>query len=458
MRKISRQGLAFWSEFFRMTIPIILTQLLTSTLHIVDNIMVGRLGDTALASVAQANQLIFLLRLALFGIASGCSIFASQHWGVKDIPGIRRAVGTSMIATLIVSVAATVAAIFFPEQVMRIYTKDPEVILLGAQYLRIVGIGYIPVGLSLTYNAANRSTERVKINLVASAAAILCNVFFNWCFIFGNLGFPRLEVRGAAIATTIASMLEAVVLIGWTYYKKYPAAGTISQMKPQSLAQVKRFYKVAFPVIANECIWATGTSAYYAVYGRMSTQIVAAMNVFSTVEQVLMAFTFGIMNAASVIVGKRIGAGLEDEAVSCGKRMMWVTAGLSLPMGALLLLSRSSILSLFNLSEAANSAAYAVMGVAAFTFTLRSVNTVSVVGIVRSGGDAIFSMIVDGGSIWAIGVPLAILGGLVFKWHIAYVYLLIQSEELVKGIVCLLRFKSRKWMHNLVETEKTGAT
>jgi putative MATE family efflux protein len=440
----------FFKEFFSLSIPIILSNLMGSSLHIIDNIMVGSLGEVPLASVAQANQLAFIMRLTLFGVASGCAIFSSQHWGNDDVPGVRRTMGLSLITAEAVCVLAALAAVLIPNLVMSAYTPDPEVNAMGGDYLRIVGPSYIVIGISTVYNAANRSTERVKVNMVASVASIATNTFLNWCLIFGNLGFPRMEVRGAALATAIAAFVEAIILVGWSYLKRYPSAAKLAELRPTSWAFVKGYCKVAIPVMLNECLWSMGTSAYNAVYGRMSTQSVAAMNVFGTVDQMVMAAVWGAMNAAAVMVGKRIGAGEEEEAVRSAKRMLVMAVAVALLLGGILILVRGHAVQLFNISDEAKAAATGVMLMSAVTLSLRAFNSVNIVGVLRAGGDAVFSMLLDGGAIWLVGVPLAYVSGIVLGLPLPMVYLIIQGEELVKVVIGSLRFRSRKWVNNLL--------
>lgn len=440
---------AFLQEFFKISLPIILTNLMAASLHIIDNVMVGSLGDLELASVAQANQLTFIMRITFFGIAGGCTIFAAQHWGDNDVPGVRRVIGVSAISALILGAFFALVATVFPEAAMRIYTPDAPVIALGADYLRIVGPSYFVIALSVVFNAANRSTERVRLNMVASFCAIATNAILNYCLIFGHFGFPKMGVRGAALATAIAAVVEAVVLIGWTYFKKYPAAAKLREMKPTSFAYVRKYYKVAVPVMLNEGVWALGTSAYMAVYGRVSIPAVAAMNVVNTVDQVVMAAIWGTMNATAVMVGKRIGANDRQGAMDCSRHMMHMSFVISVIMGVTLYFARGPILSLFNISDASKAIAYAVMGVGAFIIWIRAFNSVNVVGVLRAGGDTIFSLLLDGGAIWLIGVPIAALGALVFKLELQHVYLLIQIEELVKLIIGYIRFRSGKWINQL---------
>lgn len=442
-------GKDFFKEFLRISVPIILTNLMTSSLHIIDNIMVGSLGDIELAGVAQANQLAFVLRLTLFGVGGGCAIFSSQYWGNRDVPGVRRTMGISLVSSLAFGALAASAALLAPRAVIRIYTPDPLVIQSGMAYLRITGVSYLAIAASTVYNAANRSTEKVRLNMVAALCAILANTFLNWCLIFGNLGFPRMGVRGAALATTIAAFAELGILVGWTYLKKYPAAARIAEMKIPGRSFARRYYKVAFPVMLNEGIWSLGVSVYYAVYGRMSTQAVAAMNVFSTVDQVLMAAIFGVMNATAVMVGKRIGAGREQEAVDCSRRMLVVSAAIGIPLGLLLFLLRGSVVSIFNISAEAKEMAFQVMGAASLLIWVRAFNSTNIVGVLRAGGDSVFSLLVEVIGVWLVGIPLAMLGGLVLQLPLPIVYLMIQSEEVLKSIVGVLRFRSRKWVNNL---------
>ncbi len=454
MRLTGRTGLfhaPFFAEFFYLAVPIILTNLMGSSLHIIDNIMVGRLGETELAAVAQANQLAFLTRLFLFGVACGCSIFASQYWGNRDVTGVRRTLGVSLLFALPLCALATGLALLAPTAVMRVFSPDPAVIALGASYLRTVGPGYVAIALSNVLGAANRSTERVRLNMAASMSAIACNTFLNWCFIFGNLGFPRMGVPGAALATAIAAYLEAGILLVWAYARRYPSAATFHQMKPPSAAFVRRFLKVAVPVTLNEGVWALGVSAMAAVYGRMSTQTVAAMNVFGTVEQLCMAALWGTMNAAAVIVGKRVGADEGEDAYLCGQRMLIIGVAIATVMGVALLLLRHQIVSVFNISPEAKALAVGVMGLVVYCYWAKAFNAVNIVGILRAGGDAVFSMLLDILGMWLIGVPLAAMGGLYFHLALPAVYLMLQLDEVTKFFIGLFRFRSKKWIRNLVK-------
>ena len=443
----------FWRPFIVVAVPVILQGLVSSSLHIVDNIMVGVLGDAPLAGVAQANQVQFILRLFLFGICSGASILISQQWGNGDIPGLRATVGMTLYSTVLLGAVVFLAAVLFPEPILRIFIREEEALDYGVAYLTAVAPSYLFASATIAISQANKATEKAVLPMVAAIISIATNTFLNWCLIYGNLGFPRLGVRGAAIATSIAAGVETLLLVFFTWKLRYPAAATLRQMRPNRKA-FRAFYKLTTPVILNEGLWGVGTAIYAIVYGIMGTTTVAAMAIFGVVDQLVWAAGWGFMTGTAVLVGKRLGAGDMDGARLMAKRMLVLAliTGVVLGMGMLLPLAER-VTELFTASAQARGMAAQALKVFGVLLFAKIFNATNIVGVLRSGGDAKYAMWLDVAGIYGIGIPMAFLGGVVLDLPLHWVYLMLQSEEVIKAIIGGIRYLSGKWVKRLVSDD-----
>jgi putative MATE family efflux protein len=439
----------FYKVMLNLAIPITLQNFISSSLNLVDTIMIGKLGEKAIASVGLANQYFFLLNLLLFGISSGSSIFTAQYWGNKDVKNIRRVLGICLISGGVASILFTIGGFIFPRQILGIFSKDKDVIILGSQYLKIIAFSYIITSISFSYSFALRSTGEVKTPMVVSAISLCTNTFFNYILIYGKFGLPRLEVRGAAIATVIARIIEMTLILYVTYKHNYAIAAKINEMIDLSISFVKNFFKVTIPVILNESIWALGVTLYSFVYARMGTNVIASINISGTIENIAWVIFMGIGNACAVMIGTKIGERNEEDAFIYAKRFITLGPSIALIVGVIVFLSSKWILSPYNVSPEVYEFARKNLTVFSAFLWAKCFNYLSVVGILRSGGDTKFCLFLDTGGVWLIGVPLAFLGGLVWKLPVYWVLALVSLEEVFKIIFGLPRILSKKWINNL---------
>lgn len=439
----------FYRTMFKLAIPITLQNLILSSLNLVDTIMIGKLGERAIASVGLANQYFFLLNLLLFGISSGASIFTAQYWGNRDIKNIRRVLGICLITGCIASFLFTIGGLLFPNQILSIFSKDMDVVLLGSKYLRIIVFSYVITAISFAYSFVLRSTGEVKTPMVVSIIALGTNTVFNYLLIYGKFGFPRLEVEGAAIATVMARVLEMVLILYVVYKNNNVIAAKVSEMMDLSSSFIKNFFKVTTPVILNESIWALGVTLYAVVYARMGTSVIASTNISGTIEKIAWVIFMGLGNACAVMIGNKIGERDEENAFNYAKRFIILGPSLAVLAGFLVFLSSKWILSPYNVSAEVYEFSYKNLIVFAVFLWAKTFNYFSIVGILRSGGDTKFCLVIDTCGVWLVGVPLAFLGGLVWKLPIYWVLVLVYMEEVFKLILGLPRILSKKWINNL---------
>lgn len=412
--------------------------------------MIGQLGETEIAAVGQANQLFFLFALMLFGVSSGAAIFTAQYWGVKDIKNIRRILGLGLVTACGVAVVFTFLAILFPTQVMGIYSNDPTVVAAGARYLRIVGLSYIFTAISFSYASVLRSTEQPKLPMVMSIISLITNAILNYIMIFGKLGFPAMGVEGAALATLIARVVETALLLIFVYAGKYVPAARIREMLDFSREFIVQFFRTAVPVILNESIWALGVSIYSVIYGQIGTNAVAAVNISGTVINLAMVLFQGMSNAAGVMIGNRIGAGEEENSYIYAKRLLTLGPAFAVVMSGLLVLCSGFFISFYNVSQEVHLYAMRILIMFSLLMPFKIFNMINIVGVLRSGGDTKYSLFLDTVGVWGISIPLALVGGLLLHLPVYWVYFLAGLEEIFKLVLGLKRFRSRRWINNLV--------
>ena len=439
----------YFTEMRKIAIPIIIQQLMFAGLNMLGVVLVGQKGETSVAAVGLAGQVAFLLQLVHFGIISGAAMFTAQFWGWQDVPNLRRVLGLCLMLALSASLVFLSLAQFLPEQILRIYSEDSEVIRLGTNYIRTFSWTFLFAAITFSYAFVMRSTGDVKTPTSVSVGALILSTFLSYSLIFGKFGFPEVGIQGAAIAAVIARGLECVTLITITYAKKSPVAASLRQLTDFDRVFFGKVIRPMLPVMLNELFWALGITTYNVIYGRMGTESFAAMSIVGTIEQLAFVFFIGISNATSVLVGNRIGAGKENEAYTYAGRSLGLAALGGLIMGLVVQLVKTPVLSLYNVSPEVLQNVSSVLNVVTFFVWIRVSNMTIVVGILRAGGDARFSLFLDGIIIWIVGVPMAYLGANVWELPVYFVYLCVMSEEFAKYILGLFRFFSRKWIHNL---------
>ena len=441
-------------EFFRamlaLAVPVAFQQLITAGLNMIDVLMVGQLGETAVAALGLANQIFFLLILFLFGVTSGMSIFTAQFWGKGDTEHIHHVLGICLIVSTSVSLLFSLAATLIPETLMKFYTEDPEVIKLGSDYLRIVGLSYVFTAISISYISILRSIKLVTLTVIVSVLALILKTTIAYLLIFGVGGLPALGVRGAAVGTTVGWIFECVLLVILVYAFKTPLAAS-----PFSFLQFGREFlfkvlRTSMPAAANEVLWSFGITTYNAVYARIGTDAIAAVNINATIEELMFVLFIGLGNSCSVMVGNKIGEGKKDVAFEYGRRFTILGVIAAIIAGVFVISIRDLVAGLYQLSPSALQNLHGLMLIYSLSIWLRVFNFMLFIGALRAGGDTRYAMFLELFSIWLIGVPSALIGGFVLHLPVYGVYAMVLIEEAIKGVIILRRFLSRKWIHDLI--------
>jgi putative MATE family efflux protein len=442
---------SFFREMLTIAIPISFQQLINASLNMIDVLMIGQLGETSIAAIGLSNQVFFVFVLMLFGLTSGMAIFTAQFWGKQDIPSIQKVFGMSVVTASLIAFLFTLTATLMPRAVLGFYTEDPEVIEIGARYLSIVGFSYIPVALATSYIAVLRSVQFIKLTVIATVSALIFKTTAGYLLIFGIGGFPALGVTGAAIGTSLAWGLELVLLILLVYTQKTPLAANPLTFFQFDFSFFTRVLKTVTPALLNEMFWALGITTYNAVYARIGTDAIAAINVNATIEELGFVVFMGLGNACAVMVGNRIGAGRKDEAYETVRRVVVIGVSAAALVGVMVIAMRDVVVRLYELSPSGAHNVRMLMLMMALTLWIRMFNFSTFIGALRAGGDTRFALIMEISSIWLIGVPAAYIGGFVLHLPVYYVYLMVMLEEVAKAFVSGWRFKSRKWIHDVTQ-------
>lgn len=431
--------------------PIAMQNLLMSGVNFLDNIMIGRLGEASIASVSLANQYYFVLSLVAFGVCSGASIFISQFHGKGDVVSIRKVMFINVAASVAVAIVFMVLAFWIPEIIMGIFSTDENVITLGANYLVVVAVGYFPTAVSMALQIGLKSVGKTRIPLAMTFVALCINGVLNYVFIFGKFGAPELGVVGAALATTIARYIEMLLTVICIRIYSPEMVIKLSDILGIKKEFVKKFSDTASLVVVNEFFWGLGTCLYSFVYGRMGTDVAAAVSIATTVEKLLNIFMFGMANAAVVMIGSKIGEGDIETGKEYSTRFSVLACALGVVMAIMMFVISPFAPVIFNIAPEVRSMTTMVLVDIGVICAMQCYNHTNFIGSLRSGGDTKFCLIIDIVGVWGISLPLLILTGLVLKWPIQYTYLMLGVEQLIKIILISHRLKSGKWISNLVK-------
>lgn len=435
----------FYSSLVAIAIPISLQALLQNFVNMLDTIMIGRLGSVEIAAVGLGNQIFFILNMILFGITSGGGVFIAQFWGKKDLAGIRKSLGLMTLIAFVVSVIFTITCLLIPNQLIRLYSPDPQVIQVGGTYLRFVCLSYIPTAISFSITLALRSTERVKLPLVCTSISLFTNLIANYLLIF----VAGLGVKGAAIATIISRIIELVILATWSYSHKYEICGKLKELLGFNRYFIVKFLKIAFPVIINETFWGLGTSVYNAIFAHAGTNAFTAYSITGTISQLTWVFCMGFGNGIGVLIGKRIGEKKIEEAKTYAKRSMWFMPLIGAVVGVFLVPLSKLLPVFFNVDQEIIKTATAILMILIFVYPFNSFCMNWIVGVCRAGGDTVFSAVAEIVVLWCVAIPLGYVAAFVLHLPAPMIYLFFCSESIVKAIIGAIRVLSGKWLHEV---------
>ena len=401
--------MGFWRIALKLAFPVAMQNLLTSSFILVDTIMVGQLGDLSLSAVGMAGQFGWFLNMITFGMCSGAAVFISQYWGAKDTAGIRRTYGIAVVSVCLISALFFVIGLLFPEGVVRIFNREPDVVEAGAAYLRIACWSYLATGVNMVFCIVLRSTENVKLPMYVSLVTTVLNAFMDYGLIFGAFGMPEMGIRGAALATVISAWAGPVLILAVSAIQRNMLISPIKELFGFNKRSIAEYYEKATPVIINETLWGLGTLLFSVIFANLGYQYYAAVTIFRTFENIAFVFFIGLCNASSIMVGKNVGAGHIKRAVEDSRRFVLFVSLCSVLTGVLIIIFRFQLASVFNLSGSITPETLkltaSLLLVYGIELPVRNLPYILIVGTFRPGGDTRIGMKLDLLSLWLCSRP-----------------------------------------------------
>ena len=451
LQSTETENKGFYKTLGAVALPIALQSLISSSLVLVDNLMVGQLGEQALTSVGLAIQIFNIQWMVLFGFCTGCATFITQFWGVRDLVNIRKVAGLGVTICFSVSMLFFLLAMIAPGFILRLFTDIPEAIDLGSGYVRIAAPCFLFLAVTQPLSGVFRGTQQTRIPLYISSFSFLLNTLLNYIFIFGRLGIPAMGINGAALATAIARALECIMMTGVILSGSNILSGRIGEFFSFNIHFIKRVLRNAVPTTINEGLWGAADASYNAAYGRIGITSYAAVQASSTIMNTFAYAAFSVGDASLILIGERLGRGDTEGAYELSKKLLRVAIVVGLLFGAGVAIMASPILGMFDLTEEGFFMARRVLLIRGLFLPLSMYIVIQITGTLRSGGDTRFAMFVEGTTMWFVGVPLAFLGALYFQLPVYTVVLLVQLESVVKAYILHKRYRSGKWLKNMIQ-------
>lgn len=433
-------------EIVRLAFPIALQQFMTALVGACDAIMLGKLSQDAMSAVSLATQVTFVFNLFMFAFMAGENMFVAQYYGKGDYKGI------SQVFSLVTKICGCIAvvflagALFFPEQIMRILTNEETLIVLGSEYLRVIGISYVFSGIAQTFLAIMKNCGAVNMSTLINGVMVILNIVLNAVLIFGLSGFPKMGIKGAALATVLATVVQFLWSVGYVLCRIRAVKFSLRSCEKKLFG---RFWQKTVPLLINNLAWGIGFSMYSVIMGHLGTDAVAANGIANISKNLVVCFCLGLGNAGSIIVGNRLGADRLQEAKEVGETLTKTAIIAGIVSGLVLIALSPFITKMVDLTPTARGYLQKMLLISSYYIAGKSVNCMTIGGIFAAGGDSKFGMLCDSVTLWCIIVPLGCICAFILKLPVMVVYFVLNLDEIIKLPVVYKHYKKYKWIKNL---------
>lgn len=444
----------FYGEMAKIALPITVQSFLQAVLSLIDQIMIGSLGEANIAGVGLAAKFISLFTVTITGIITVAGILIAQYKGSKSKQGISDSFFCNLYFALMIALIFMALSISIPKRIMGLYSEDGETIKQASIYLTIMAVGFIPQTLTLMFSTVLRNFSGAKYAMIASAIAVPINTLFNYFLIFGIGFFPELGIAGAAVATVFSRIIELVIIV--ICFVKIVKREQNIELKTTyrfEKAFIKKIGIILAPILLCEFLWSLGENVYAIIYGHIGTEACAAMTLTYPIQTLAIGALSGVSAAAGVMVGNSLGEGNDDKAYKEGKDFCRITVMVAVCICVLTALMAKYYVKLYDTGADTRRLTVYILYAYALVFCAKVVNMVLGGGVLRSGGQTKYIMIIDMIGTWLVGVPLGYITAYVLKLPIYYVYFILSLEEYVRVILCVCLFKSKKWMRNIADLQ-----
>lgn len=446
---IKEERSIFHESLLKIAIPVTLQSLLQSSFSVVDQIMTGQLGSVSIAGIGLGSKFSSLYSVLVSAVAAVAGIMIAQYIGKKEEKEVGRSFYINLFLALVLAVVFTGIAILFPKQVMSMYTKDVETMEAAAGYLRILSFSWIPVAAGTILSTLLRCREAAKIPLFASILAAVVNTGLNYVLIFGKFGFPRLEAKGAALATVISQIFGFLLTFVLFMREQKKRAWKLPFAIRMDKGKTLQYAGILLPILLCEFLWSLGENVYASIYGHIGTGECAAMTLTTPIQVLMIGALSGLSQAAGIIIGKLLGRNEYEKAYRESKWLLLYGLVGAILFSMLIVVCRPFYVLLYQVEDSVRETAVQLLLAFALIAPVKVLNMILGGGIIRSGGKTKYVMVIDIVGTWCFGVPLGLLAAFVFNLPIAYVYFILSLEECVRLLISLVVFVRRRWMQRL---------
>lgn len=436
----------FYRAAVTLALPVVIQNMITVGVNIMDTVMLGSFGEVQLSGSSLANDFINIFHILCMGLGGGASVLTAQYWGRRDILSLKKSVTLMMRICMIAALIFTAATLLFPRQLMGVYTNDIDVIEKGRIYFLISAPTYVLMGISLTLTLVLRSVRKVMVPLVTSIICFFVNVFFNWVFIYGHLGAPRMEIAGAALGTLIARVVETGIIAGYVFGAEKSIGYRVRDFFAPCKDLIKTYFKYSVPVLISDGMLALGNTAVSVIVGHIGKEFVAANAIIMTIVRLSTVITQGLGQASSVLTGNKLGEGDKETAYRQGITFFALSVLIGIAAGGVILALSPFIIGQYNITDTTREIAFKLMSAVALMVVFSSTQSVLTKGVLRGGGDTRFLMFADVAFLWLASVPLGALCGLVLKTDPFVTYIALKIDWIIKSVICYFRLISKKWI------------
>ncbi len=451
--RMTEEQRQFYKMTASLTLPIALQNLMDTAVSGADVLMLNFVSEAAISAASLAGQVQFVLNMIFYGLSSGTAVLCAQYWGRGDRRTIEKIMGISLRISVCISMLFTLAALFVPNLIMKIFTNDAEIITLGMEYLRAVAPAYVLSGFATMYLCVMRSVERVTVSAAVHSTAVFVNIVLNACFIFGWGPFPALGIAGVAIATSLTRALEVLYCVLDAAVFCRVIRFKVGDLFTRRKVLMRDFIRYSVPAMGNDMVWGLAFSMYSVILGHLNSDIVAANSITTVVRSLGSVVCFGVASSGGIILGKAMGENQLEKAALYARRLLGLSAGTAIVGGALVLAIRPFLLSWMNLTDTVQGYLSIMLLITSYYIMGQSVNTMLVCGIFRAGGDVRFGLKMDIVAMWIYAVPVGFLAAFLFKLPPLWVYFILCLDEFVKMPVIFLHYKKKKWLCNITRAE-----
>lgn len=438
----------FYKHIWKLFIPIVVQNLLSAAVSSTDVVMLNFVGQSSISAVSLAANYASILFMVYYGLGTGATLLCAQYYGKGDFRAIQIVQSIAMRFSLSISIVAAAVAFCIPDRMMLLFTNDRELIAIGAEYLRVMGVTYVCWSVIEIYLSTLRSVGRAAISMVLNIVAFGLNIVLNAVFIFGLLGVPRMGATGVAIATAVSRVVELIGCFIVSAFSKDVKLSLRSLFVRNELL-LKDFVSRSIPAMLNDLSWGVAFSMYSVILGHLGNDAVAANSLVVVVRSITTTLCFAVASSGGVLLGNVLGSGDMAKAKDYASHMMRLTVITGAIGGVLVLVSIPAVLRFASLSDTAMHYLKNMLLINSYYIMGAAVNTSLIAGVFRAGGDTKFGMICDTIDMWCYAVPLGFFAAFVLKLPVMWVYFLLCTDEFVKWPWVLKRYFSGKWMKNI---------